>query len=66
MRTTDVINHFGRSVSATAQAFGITRSAVYQWGELVPERIAWKAQILTGGVLRVDPSLYARKASRPA
>lgn len=61
MRTADVIEHFGGSIKATAEAFGITRSAVHQWGEFVPEQIAWKAQILTGGVLRVDPSVYAAR-----
>lgn len=48
-------------MTKTAEAFGITHSAVWQWRSIVPERIAWRAQVLTGGALRVDPSLYARK-----
>ena len=47
-------------MTKTAEAFGITHSAVWQWPDIVPERIAWKAQILTGGALRVDPSIYER------
>jgi DNA-binding transcriptional regulator YdaS (Cro superfamily) len=65
MLKVDVIRHF-KSAAAAAKAFGVSQSAVSQWGVIVPERIAWKAQILTGGVLRVDPSLYVRKASRSA
>jgi hypothetical protein len=50
MKRDDLVKHFG-SVAQTARAFGISVSAVYQWGEVVPERIAYKAQILTGGVV---------------
>lgn len=63
MKAADVIQHFGRSKQATASALGITRSAVAQWDDIVPEQVAWKVQILTGGVLRVDPAIYeARRA----
>ena len=65
MKRDDVVRHFG-NVAQTARAFGISVSAVYQWGEVVPERIAYKAQILTGGVLQVDASAYPRKRSRAA
>jgi len=58
MRKADVIKHFGGQVK-TANAFGITRSAVAQWPDMVPERIAWKTQVITGGALRVDPNVYA-------
>lgn len=56
-----VIAYFDGSMSKTAKAFGITHSAVWQWREIVPERIAWKAQALTAGTLRVDPSVYAKR-----
>lgn len=58
MRKSDVLAHFDNSVQATADALGITRSAVHQWPEIVPEGSAYKLQVITGGRLRVDPSLY--------
>jgi hypothetical protein len=61
MKKADVIKHFGGSMTKTAEAFGITHSAVWQWSDIVPERIAWKAQILTGGTLRVDPAIYEQR-----
>lgn len=51
----DAINHF-RSVAALAAALGISRSAVYQWREVVPESSSWKLQALTGGALRAGPA----------
>ena len=63
MKRDDLIKHFG-SVAKTAAAFGVSVSAVYQWKKhRVPERIAYKAQFLTGGALQVDPSVYRRKAA---
>lgn len=61
MKKADVIGHFGGTAQAAANALGITRSAVAQWKDVVPERIAWKVQFMTGGVLRVDPSVYEKR-----
>jgi hypothetical protein len=36
MKTEDAIKEFGNSVRELAQALGITREAIYQWGEEVP------------------------------
>jgi hypothetical protein len=58
MKKTDVVAHF-KTQAATAKAFGLTRSAVAQWPEMVPEQIAWRAQAMTNGALRVDPEMYA-------
>jgi transcriptional repressor of cell division inhibition gene dicB len=60
MLKTDVITHFG-SPAATARALGITKSAVSQWGDNIPERMAYRVQTVTDGVLTVDPSVYQRK-----
>jgi hypothetical protein len=66
MKKRDVINHFGGEVK-TAAALGLTRQAVYQWADPIPERLAYQIQVMTGGILRVDPSVYARlKAKREA
>lgn len=66
MNKQDVVAHFGGTDAATAKALGITRSAVWQWKDVVPERIAWKVQFMTGGVLRVDPSVYEKRAAKRA
>lgn len=63
MKKSDLIRHFGNQ-SKTAEALGITKSAVSQWPEIVPEGIAYKAQIVTGGALRADPALYDHKRRR--
>jgi len=65
MKRDDLFKHFGGAL-ATAKAFGVTKSAVYQWGEVVPELIAYKAQVLTAGRLQVDPAAYERKLEAPA
>jgi len=55
----DVVSHFG-SPAATARALGITKSAVSQWGDNIPERMAYRVQTVTGGALTVDPNVYQR------
>jgi len=65
MKRDDLFKHFGGAI-ATAKAFGVTKSAVYQWGEIVPELVAYKAQVLTAGLLRVDPAVYERKRTDAA
>lgn len=61
MRKSDVLTHFG-GVQATADALHITRAAVYQWGEAVPTGTAYRLQVMTGGKLQVDPSIYVKKS----
>ena len=67
MNKQDVIRHFGGSQVKVAEALGITKSAVSQWDEVIPEGVAYKVQVMTAGMLRVDPSVYAPKVEpRPA
>ena len=42
MRTKDAIEEFGNNVRELAQALGITREAIYQWGEKVPPLRAYE------------------------
>lgn len=63
MLKSTVKSHF-KSLSAIAKVLGITKSAVSQWPERVPERSAYKLQIRTHGKLRVDTALY-EKGARP-
>lgn len=56
----DVIAHFG-SPNEAAEAIGVTKSAVSQWKEIVPRGIAYKVQVITGGKMQVNPTLYPPK-----
>lgn len=42
MRTKDAIKEFGNNVRELAEALGITREAIYQWGENVPALRAYE------------------------
>ena len=62
MRTDDAIKHFG-TVLALAEALGVTRHAIYQWGEYVPALRQYELQELTGGVLkRVEADRLEKRA----
>ena len=54
------IEFFG-SKSAVAEALGISRAAVAQWGEKIPLASAFLLERMTGGVLRVNPADYRRR-----
>lgn len=64
MRKSDVLSHFN-STKAVCKALGITKSAVSQWGDVIPEGTAYKLQFITGGILRVDPNLYPSASRGP-
>lgn len=51
MKKNDVIEHFG-SIKKTADALGIWPQAVYSWREDVPETMAYKVEVITGGKLK--------------
>lgn len=53
MKKKTVIEYYGTG-TAVAKALGITRQAVSDWGEDVPESSAWKIQCLTNGELQVN------------
>lgn len=63
MRTQSAADHFG-SKTALAKALGITKAAVSEWGEFVPEGRAYQIESLTKRALRVDPQFY-RKSTAP-
>jgi hypothetical protein len=60
MKKTDVLHFFNNSVNEVANAFGISHSAVSQWGELIPEKQALKASLFTNGKLVYDESCYRK------
>lgn len=55
MKTADAIKHFG-GIPELAGALGITRHAIYQWGEDVPRSRQYEIQQKSGGALCVDAS----------
>ncbi len=64
MKKSDVIAHFG-SVSATAEALGITTNAVSMWTEAVPMGRQWQIENITGGALKADTSKSKSTQSEP-
>lgn len=67
MKKADAIAHFG-SQAAVGRAAKVTRSAVNQWGDLVPPLAARRLEIATDGKLVFDPDVYDdwNKANRAA
>jgi len=59
MKTKDVIAYFG-SQQAVANVCEIHKSAVSQWGEIVPRLRAYQIERLTNGALTVDDSEYSK------
>lgn len=60
MKKSDVIAHFG-GVIKTAEALGIKKSSVSQWGEEIPEGRAYQIQVMTGGKLKVRKTLQPER-----
>ena len=55
MKTKSAVEYFGTKV-AIADALGIKKSAVSQWGQNVPKGRAYQIEVLTGGKLKAAPS----------
>ncbi|MFT6586057.1 MAG: DNA-binding transcriptional regulator YdaS (Cro superfamily) [Cognaticolwellia sp.] len=65
MRTSDVLLHFG-SKTNTGKALGISKAAISQWGENVPQLRAYQIEKITGGELKCDPSFTPFKEHKKA
>lgn len=59
MKTQTASDFYGSKVNL-AKVLGITKGAVTNWGDLVPKGVAYKLQVITGGRLQVDESLYVK------
>ena len=59
MKIAEAEQHFGNR-RKLAEALGITSQAVSQWAKRgqIPEGMAYKLQVVTGGALKVNPSDY--------
>lgn len=53
MKTDDVLRAVG-GMRALCSMLNCRRSAVYQWGEIVPEARQYELEVKTGGVLISD------------
>ena len=65
MYTKTALEHFNNSRMAIARILNLSKSAVYQWEEIVPHASAERLQKITGGKLKVDRSLYSEKTLAP-
>lgn len=65
MKKQNVIEHF-KTATAVADALNISRQAVSDWPDIIPEGAAYKLQVITAGLLRVDPAVYAKKKAAQA
>jgi len=59
MYTADAVKYYGGR-RELAEALGITRQAVEQWGKLVALGCAYKLQVITKGDLMVDERKYKK------
>lgn len=66
MKKSDVISHFDDNQAEVARALDISKQAIQDWDEIIPEGMAYKLQVITGGRLQVDPSVYRRLKARRA
>lgn len=57
MRKADAITHFGSSIGV-AKVLGLSKSAVYQWDDIVPYASALRLAEISGHRLTIDRSLY--------
>ncbi len=60
MLKAQALAHFDHNHTALAKVIGVTRSAVSQWGTIVPYFAAVELEKKTGGKLRVVHALYER------
>jgi hypothetical protein len=66
MKTADALAFYKDNGATLARAAGVSRQAMYQWGEYVPEAVARRLDELTGGRLafKSDDYVKVRKAFR--
>lgn len=61
MEKKHVIDHFGTQ-RAVARALGISDAAVSQWKEIIPEKDAYRLEIVTAGALKYQEKSYRTAA----
>ncbi len=61
MRKDQVIKHFDGKQVLVARALRLTRGAISQWGEIIPEAQAMRLERLTKGALVYEPAMYQQQ-----
>lgn len=56
-----VLEYFG-TITACAEKLGIKPQAISQWGDVIPEKQAYRIERMTQGALSVDQNLYKKAA----
>lgn len=64
MKKQDAVSYF-KTQAALARAAGVTRQAVWDWGEFVPPAVAEVLAEASGGALKYDPANYPDTYRRP-
>lgn len=64
MLTKTATDYFGSRLKI-ARMLNLTKSAVYQWGRVVPKASAENLEKLAGATIRVDEALYNPKTFHP-
>ena len=59
MKTKDAVQFYGGR-RAVAEALGLSTQSVFQWRDKVPLASAYRLQVITGGKLLVQISLYGK------
>ncbi|OCG08893.1 hypothetical protein A9G13_02190 [Gilliamella sp. wkB178] len=54
----NIVLKYFNGVTPLARILNLSRGAISQWGEIIPEKNAYRIQEITNGELRVDPKLY--------
>jgi transcriptional repressor of cell division inhibition gene dicB len=60
MKTKQAISYFGNKLKL-AKALNVSKSAISQWGDDVPELRAYQIERLTRGALKVNPVIVLDK-----
>ncbi|MDP2141319.1 MAG: Cro/CI family transcriptional regulator [Gammaproteobacteria bacterium] len=66
MRKDKVIEHFAGKQVLVAKALKLSKGAISQWGDIIPEAQAMRLERLTNGALVYDPVLYEQRSSDTA
>lgn len=59
----EVLDHFGGTHEALANALGITREAVTMWKGEIPEARAFQIEVLSAGKFKADELPVKRKVA---
>jgi hypothetical protein len=62
MKKNNAIKHY-KTAAKLARVLGIAKQAVFNWGEVIPQKQAFRLDRITHGALKYDPSFYEQTES---